>query len=103
MIREDDSETVKTIAIAIENNEAENVRLYAHKLKGSAMAIGAHHLKEAAYKLEMAGKQGDTASFESLFDEVKKQFEILVSFLSHPDWIKMAKLNSNKLLEVQSV
>jgi HPt (histidine-containing phosphotransfer) domain-containing protein len=91
-ILEDDSATVKFIADAVEHNETDNVQLYAHKLKGSAMTIGAHCMKEAAYKLEMAGKEKDTGSFDSLYKDVKKQFETLASFLSDPDWIEKAKI-----------
>jgi len=98
-ISEDDVNTIKSISDAIENNNSENVRLYAHKLKGSAVTIGAMCLRDVAYKLEYAGKENDTNSFEVLFEEVRTQFDKLISFLSQSDWIQKAKDKSKNFKE----
>jgi len=102
-IQEDDVNTLKLIASAVEAKNMENVRLYAHKLKGSAMTIGAKQLKEAAYKLETAGRNNDVVSLDILFKDVKKQFDFLFSFLSKSDWIQIAKQNGEKPLKTKTV
>jgi len=93
---EDGPQTIKSIAEAIKAENPADIQLYSHKLKGAALSIGATRLPDAAYRLECAGQEKDTATAASLFDEVKNEFEKLVSFLSEADWIERAKQQKNK-------
>jgi CheY-like chemotaxis protein/HPt (histidine-containing phosphotransfer) domain-containing protein len=92
---EDCPQTVSSIAEAIESENPADVQLYAHKLKGAALTIGAKRLSETAYRLECAGQKKDTAEAASLFDDVQSEFEKLTAFLSEADWIETAKQQEN--------
>ena len=89
----DGPSSIKSIMSALEAGNSENIRLYAHKLKGAAMTVGAGYLSEKAYRLEHAGKEGDIAAAEKLLPEVKDEFEKVMSFLSSENWMQKAKEN----------
>ncbi len=91
LILEDDPNTMATIEKAVAAKDFADIRLYAHKLKGSAMTIGANKLKDACYRLECAGKDKTADVIEKLFEEVKTEFEKLVSFRAQPGWITKVK------------
>ena len=93
---EDGPQTIKSIVEAIKAENPTDIQLYSHKLKGAALSIGATRLPDAAYRLERAGQEKDTATAASLIDEVKNEFEKLISFLSEADWIEKAKQQKNK-------
>jgi len=98
---EDGPQTVSSIADAIKAKKPADVQLYAHKLKGAALTIGANRLSETAYRLECAGQKKDIAEAGSLFDDVRSEFEKLVSVLSQADWIEIAKQQENNKQALQ--
>jgi HPt (histidine-containing phosphotransfer) domain-containing protein len=59
---------------AIEAGDAGKVSLYAHSIKGVAANVSANRLKSSAFDLEMAGKNGETGKWESLFEVMKDRF-----------------------------
>ncbi len=84
-------QTMSSIADAIEAKKPSDVQLYAHKLKGAALIVGASRLSQMAYRIECAGREEDIAEAASLIDDVQSEFKKLVSFLSGADWIEIAK------------
>ena len=94
-ILEDGPQCIKSIAEAVKAENPADVRLYAHRLKGAAMTIGARRLSEKACRLECAGEEKDVAAAASLFDDVQGEFEKLKLFLSGDDWIQRAKQQEN--------
>jgi PAS domain S-box-containing protein len=88
---EDGPNTIKSISEAIQAGSSEEIRLYAHKLKGSSANIGAKALSEKAHQLECAASEEQLAEVGPLFAEIQGEFEKVVSFLSKPDWIETAK------------
>ena len=46
---------------------------------------------EIADRLECAGRENNVAAAGPLFDELKREFERVMSFLSRADWIEVAK------------
>ena len=88
---EDGRRSVGLIADGIEAGAPEEVRLYAHRLKGSAMHVAAGRLGDWAGRLECAGQDEDMDAAAGLFDHVREEFEKAASFLSQPDWIGKAK------------
>jgi len=67
-------------------------------LKGVSTMLGAHRLHAKTHQLECAGKQNNTAIFDSLFDEIQQGFDDVMAFLSQPDWAEIAKKNCNHVL-----
>jgi signal transduction histidine kinase/CheY-like chemotaxis protein/HPt (histidine-containing phosphotransfer) domain-containing protein len=101
---DDGPKTIKSIAKAIKAKKPADVQLYAHKLKGAALSIGASRLPDAAYRLECAGQEKDIATAASAFKDVQSKFEKLVTFLSKADWMEIAKQQiNNKEAQVSQV
>jgi len=91
---EDSPKCIEFIANAIKTKNPEDVKLYAHRLKGAARHVATKQLSEKAYRLECAGKENDMEVFASLFEDVKSELENVMSFLSRDDWIETAKEQS---------
>jgi signal transduction histidine kinase/DNA-binding response OmpR family regulator len=94
-ILEDGPRNMKSIADSIKTAKPADVRLYAHSLKGAAVTIGARQLAQSAYQLELAAQKQDKGAFDKLFNEVQNEFQKVKSFLSQPDWIRLAKNQEN--------
>ena len=82
---------MQLIAEAIKTGNPKDLRLYAHKLRGSSRQIAANELSEKARCLECAAYEKDIETAASLLGGVKHEFEKVVSFLSGADWIEKAK------------
>jgi len=93
---EDSGQTIQELAEAINSKIPEDVQLHAHSLKGMSAMIGAEGLRKKASRLECAGEEGDTEAFDSLFNDIKKDFDKLVKFLSEGDWVETAKQQEHK-------
>jgi len=90
-ILEDGPRSIGLIAEGLKSEDAGEVRLYAHRLKGAALTMGAVRLSEMAFGLECAADDGDLSTSASLFEDVRSEFEKLAFFLSEPGWIEKAK------------
>ena len=93
---DDAPRSLELAAGAIEAGDPEGVKLYAHRLKGAARHIAAKELSEEAYRLERASREKDMAIAARLFEQVRDEFEKVVSFLSQSDWIERAKQLENQ-------
>ena len=93
---DDAPRSIEFIADAIKAENPKDVKLYAHRLKGSAGHVAARQLSEMAYHLERAGDKKDMATAASLFEQVRAELEKVASFLSQSDWIERAKQQENK-------
>jgi PAS domain S-box-containing protein len=82
---------LKCLKEAIQAKNPKDTLLYAHKLRGTALAIGATTLAQKADRAELAADDKDIDTVASLFDDLKAEFEKLAAFLSQPDWIAQAK------------
>jgi PAS domain S-box-containing protein len=96
---EDSPRSIEFIADAIRSENPAGVRLYAHRLKGSARHVAARQLWEKADCLEIAGRKNDIATAVTLFEEVRAEFEKVTSFLSQINWLETAKKQCNKLVK----
>lgn len=92
---EDTLPRIEALAQAVKTENAKIINLLAHTIKGSAATISADSLKEAAFLLEIAGKDGKLENAESMFAEMEKEFEKVRSFISQPNWIQKAKEQTN--------
>jgi len=91
---EDNGERMAKLAEAVQAGMAEDVKLYAHSIKGAAANVGAEGLSALAYRLECAGRQKDMATAVTLLRDVEAEFEKVVKFLSEPNWAETAKRQS---------
>lgn len=65
------------LAIAVQNNDYETVRLRSHKLKGQTGEIGAQQLYDTMSKLEQSAKNQEP-DIKTRFNVAKTQFEALL-------------------------
>jgi len=93
---EDSGQTVQKLAEAINAKISKDVQLHAHSLKGTSALIGAEKLREKAHRLERAGEEGDTEAFDSLFSDIREDFDKLVKFFSDANWVEIAKQQDHK-------
>jgi PAS domain S-box-containing protein len=68
-------ERLANLARAFERGDSAEVQHEAHALKGASATAGALGLREAALRLERAGKGGDTGQTAQLMAEVVAEFE----------------------------
>ena len=87
----DNKERLEKLEEAVKAADAEAVKLYAHAIKGAGRNVGAQSLSDIAHKMECAGGEGDIEACIVLFDSVKTELEKVMTFLSRPDWIEVAK------------
>lgn len=94
---EEAGQTVGLLAKAIKTDNSADVALYAHRLKGVAMTMGATVLSKKAYRVECAGDEKDIKTAALLFNDLKDEIDKVIAFLSRADWIETAKQgNGNK-------
>lgn len=79
-------DTLAQMEHAIQNQDAEALRLHAHSLKGSAANVGAQSLSELCFKLEEQGKAGVTEGLEAEVAAVHQETDSVISFLH--DYLK---------------
>ncbi len=90
----DNKERFEKLTEAIEQGDTEAIKLYAHALRGAGANVGAKRLSEIARQLECAGTENDVEKARPLFDEIRIEFEKVVSFMSRPDWMEIAQRQS---------
>jgi CheY-like chemotaxis protein/HPt (histidine-containing phosphotransfer) domain-containing protein len=88
---EETPQIIEKLVDAIKTGTLEEVELHAHSLKGTSAQIAAAQLQEKSRLLEFAAKEKNTETFESLFNDVKKEYDSLMSFLSKENWRQIAK------------
>ena len=88
---EDNKERFDKLTEAMKLGDAKAVASYAHALKGAGANFGAERLSEIAHRLECAGTENDMEAAAPVFDELKIEFEKVVSFMSRTDWIEIAQ------------
>lgn len=76
---------------AVRDSDTDMLAKVAHKLKGSAAAISATALSEAALQLETAARQNDLGNLHQLHEDTVHEIQRLMVFLDHPDWVSKAK------------
>ena len=89
---EDAPETIELLAEAIVAKDSKNVKMYAHKLRGLARHVAARKLSDMLYPLETKAREGQLEGSETLFAEIRIEFDKLKSFLSQPNWNDSANI-----------
>jgi CheY-like chemotaxis protein/HPt (histidine-containing phosphotransfer) domain-containing protein len=89
---EDAPHTIELLAEAIVARDSKNVKMYAHKLRGLARHVAARKLSDMLYPLETKAREGQLEGSETLFAEIRIEFDKLKSFLSQPNWNESANI-----------
>ena len=92
----DSQERVEKLQEAVLSKDSEAIKFYSHAIKGAARNVGAERLSDIAGRLESLSRERDLESVGSFYEELKTEYEKVVSFLSQPDWIETAKNKSQK-------
>lgn len=67
---------------AIEEKDFQSIKENGHSLKGASANLSLPALREAAYEMEMAGKNQDLTSAKNALIKLKDEFDRLEKFLS---------------------
>ena len=87
---EEAPKTIELLAEAIVARDPKNVKMYAHKLRGLAKHVAATKLTDMLCPLETKAGEGELEGTETLFADIRTEFDKLKSFLSLPNWIESA-------------
>jgi signal transduction histidine kinase/AmiR/NasT family two-component response regulator len=96
-IVDDGPEGLSLLKSAIEKSKPKDILLYAHRLRGNALTIGAVEFARKAGQVEECGRKKDVKKAASLFDGLNKEFDKLIAFLVNPKWINSAKKQPQNL------
>ena len=66
---------------AVSENNADNIAHLAHRIKGSAMIVGAESLIELSKKLEDAGAQNNQSRFPALLSKLETNYSDIADFI----------------------
>ena len=61
--------------------DADKISFHTHKLKSSARTLGANHLADLCFDLELAGKNADWAAIDSLFMAMRPAWERVEDYI----------------------
>ena len=84
-------EGLELLSSAIRNSRPKDIVLYAHRLRGNALTVGAFEFAEKAGQIEECGREEGIEKAASLFNGLKRELDKLIAFLSNPNWIDSAK------------
>ena len=65
----------------MKSGDSEAIASHAHAIKGAGRNLGVKSLSGIAGQLEFAGRENDLETTTSTFDELKREFEKVMSFL----------------------
>ncbi len=88
---EDAPPTIELLTEAITAKDSKNVKLYAHKLRALARHVAARKLSDMLYDLDAKDREEELEGSEALFADIRTKFDILKTFLSQPNWTKIAE------------
>jgi CheY-like chemotaxis protein/HPt (histidine-containing phosphotransfer) domain-containing protein len=77
---------VRKLGDYLSEKDATGVGHQAHTIKGAAANMGAHALREAAFQLEMSGKEDRLADALDLLPRLESEFKRLKQFLERAGW-----------------
>jgi HPt (histidine-containing phosphotransfer) domain-containing protein len=66
---------IALLAQAVNDHDAQTVRLIAHSIKGAAAGVCGEEIREIAWKLEQTGNAGDLAAAAAALPELSARFE----------------------------
>lgn len=91
----DNKERFDELEEAVMLGDAATIKLYAHGIKGTGRNVGAKRLSDIADQMECAGMENDVESARLLFDELRIEYEKVMSAMSDINWAQIAKRHTN--------
>lgn len=79
---------IEELAVAVDENDARRLERVAHMVKGGAATSGAERVRDAAFRLENMGREGNMSAAARALAELRAEFESLIDYLksrSTPD------------------
>jgi len=89
-VLEETPQAFEQLKEAISNQDAENIQLLAHRIKGTAKNMAAGTLAQKAFDLEQAAKNDQLENTQAMLAEIQTALDELTGFLSCTDWIQQA-------------
>jgi len=86
---------VQSLRNAIDGGNCKEILLYAHKIKGAALNLGARKLADKAEPIEQSGDDGDVQTAGELLGAMVTEFDKVIAFLSERGWVERAKRYSD--------
>jgi response regulator RpfG family c-di-GMP phosphodiesterase len=83
---------LESLMKAVEQVEADAVRLHAHAIKGASASAGASALSVAARMLEQAAATRDLSTAARLVANIREALEELEAFASSTDWLESSSV-----------
>ncbi len=83
--------TFESLRQAVTSSDSRQIQAAAHKLKGTAYAIGAKSAAELALRIEQAAMKNDNAAIAETIGRLTGEFNRLIKFLSQADWPEHAR------------
>ncbi|MFH1132555.1 MAG: response regulator [Pseudomonadota bacterium] len=80
---------IQEIDEALSTGDKTVLMRHAHSLKGAASVVGAERLKESAFEMELAAKDGDLKKIVALLASVRTEFHKLQKVLEKFEWEKL--------------
>ncbi|MDM8550303.1 response regulator [Desulfobacterales bacterium HSG2] len=80
-------ELLENLKTALDENDAESVRIHAHTAKGMMANAASPVLQRTAYEMEIAGDNGDMDKARSVFGKLEQQFDLFQSVLHECGWL----------------
>ena len=87
----DNEEHFKELTEALQSQDLGSVASRAHAICGAGRNLGALALTDIAHQMEIAGRKNDIEETKRLFPRFKKEIEKVLTFMSQPDWMDIAK------------
>ncbi len=75
----------------IEQQNLPQIEFYAHRLSGAMRTMGATKIVDALKNLEETAGNGDVESIKCIAEDLPRQVNELLAFLSREDWIEQAQ------------
>lgn len=89
--QEDAIESAGLLAEAVNTGHAINTALYAHRLRGVALVMGANRLAVMAEQLEHAGEARNLEAGPSILADIQIELNKVTVFLAQDNWMDIAK------------
>lgn len=87
----DNEEHFNQLTEKLKSEDLAAVATHAHAICGAGRNLGASLLSDVARQMESAGRKNDIEQAKTLFPSFKREIEKVLTFMSQPDWMDIAK------------
>ena len=88
---QDSEKHYEQLSEAIKNSDRKEMKFHAHAIKGAGRNLSVKRLTDIAASLEHACNEDDLDKAFGIFEELKPEFEKVMSFLTQPDFMEIAR------------